>query len=67
MRPVEPAGGQADFTEAKGPSHTKWNLLSYSDSSCASVSNWNGVTVGLDFELSEGFKLPLTSRAIKAL
>lgn len=52
----------------KGPPHSKWDLLSYPNTSqVLRLFNQNGVSVGSGFELSEGFRHPLTSRAIKVL
>lgn len=52
---------------AQGPPHTQWNLLSYQFLSCVCVCLTSWVPVGPGFELSEEFRCPLTSRAIKAL
>lgn len=65
---VEPAAGHAGLAAAQGPPHTKWDLLSYPNTSqVLRLFNQNGVPVGSGFELSEGFRRPLTSRAIKVL
>lgn len=67
MGPLEPAGGHAGLAAAEGPLHTKWDLLSYPNTCVLYLFNQNGVPVGSGFELSEGFRRPLTSRAMKAL